>query len=571
MFKPKAIYFENKILEYPLGKKLMEKYKEIPKIEIENHNNIEEMRKKENKEFPNMKRNLIIGIRKTHKFVENHKTSDYLVPYTSSGCTASCMYCYLVCNYNKCAYLRLFVNREQMLEEIIKTSEKADRDLTFEIGSNSDLVLENTITGNLPWTIENFKNASKGYLTFPTKFDMIDDLLTLDHQGRVIIRMSVNPEEIINKVEFGTSRLKGRIEAINKLKEAGYKIGILIAPVILVDNWKQLYSELIKRLNEELSQIEQHHLKTIYIGGGTPSALNDEQLEKLMSMLKPYSLEVEEYCMEVNPESMDYYKLKILKKGGINRLSIGVQTFQNHLLKEIERHHNTIQVKNIIKYAKEIGFDNISIDLMYGLPKQTKEDIQKDIEVLKSLDLQHVSYYSLILEEGTILKYKNYQPLDEENEYQLTLFIDQELEKIGFEKYEISNYAKQGYQSKHNLMYWYYNNYYGIGLGACSKIDGQIIEHSRSLTKYLNGDFKTTTIDETKEETMFNQIMMSLRLKEGLDLNKFKERYQEDARILYKEAITRNIEKGRLMIENDYLKATQEGQYVLNDILIDFM
>lgn len=219
MFKPKAIYFENKILEYPLGKKLMEKYKEIPKIEI-----------------------------------ENHKTSDYLVPYTSSGCTASCMYCYLVCNYNKCAYLRLFVNREQMLEEIIKTSEKADRDLTFEIGSNSDLVLENTITGNLPWTIENFKNASKGYLTFPTKFDMVDDLLTLDHQGRVIIRMSVNPEEIINKVEFGTSRLKGRIEAINKLKEAGYKIGILIAPVILVDNWKQLYSELIKRLNEELSE-----------------------------------------------------------------------------------------------------------------------------------------------------------------------------------------------------------------------------------------------------------------------------------------------------------------------------
>ena len=208
---------------------------------------------------------------------------------------------------------------------------------------------------------------------------------------------------------------------------------------------------------------------------------------------------------------------------------------------------------------------------MYGLPKQTKEDIQKDIEVLQTLNLQHVSYYSLILEEGTILKYKNYQPLDEESEYQLTLFIDQELEKIGFEKYEISNYAKQGYQSKHNLTYWYYDNYYGIGLGACSKIDGQIIEHSRSLTKYLNGDFKTTTIDETKEETMFNQIMMSLRLKEGLDLKKFKERYQEDACILYKEEVTRNIEKGRLMIENDYLKATQEGQYVLNDILIDFM
>ena len=254
MFKPKAIYFEKEIINYPLGKELMEKYQDTPKVKIENHNNIEEMRKKSNKEFINMKRNLIIGVRKTHKFVENHKTSDYLVPYTSSGCTAACMYCYLVCNYNKCAYLRLFVNREQMLDKIIKTSEKSDRELTFEIGSNSDLILENTITNNLVWTIENFKNAKQGKLTFPTKFDMIDSILPLDHQGKVTIRMSVNPEEIINKVEFGTSRLKGRIEAINALKEAGYQIGILMAPVILVENWKELYLQLIQRLHDELSE-----------------------------------------------------------------------------------------------------------------------------------------------------------------------------------------------------------------------------------------------------------------------------------------------------------------------------
>ena len=253
MFKPKAIYFEKEIMNYPLGKELMDKYKDIPKVEIDNHNNIEEMRNKTNKEFADMKRNLIIGVRKTHKFIENHKTSDYLVPYTSSGCIAACMYCYLVCNYNKCAYLRLFVNREQMLEKIIKTSEKSDKELTFEIGSNSDLILENTITGNLVWTIENFRKTNKGFLTLPTKFDMVDSILPLNHEGKIIIRMSVNPEEIINKVEFGTSRLKGRIEAINKLKEAGYQIGILIAPVILVDNWKELYSELIKRLNSELS------------------------------------------------------------------------------------------------------------------------------------------------------------------------------------------------------------------------------------------------------------------------------------------------------------------------------
>ena len=254
MFKPKAIYYEKEIEKYELGKELLEKYKETPKIIIENHNNIEEMRKKQNAEFVDMKRNLIIGVRKTHKFVENHKTSDYLVPYTSSGCTAMCMYCYLVCNYNKCAYLRLFVNREKMLEKIIKTAQKSEKELTFEIASNSDLVLENTITGNLVWTIENFANTQKGYLTLPTKFDMVDDILPLNHHQKIIIRMSVNPEEIINKVEFGTSRLKGRIEAINKLAEAGYKIGILIAPVILVENWKLLYTELIQQLNERLTE-----------------------------------------------------------------------------------------------------------------------------------------------------------------------------------------------------------------------------------------------------------------------------------------------------------------------------
>ena len=253
-FKPQAIYYEKAIENYELGKQLMEKYKDVPKVEIASHNAIEEMRKKENKEFVNMKRNLIIGVRKTHKFVENHKVSDYLVPYTSSGCTAACLYCYLVCNYNKCAYLRLFVNREQMLEKIIKTAEKSDKNLTFEIGSNSDLILENTITKNLIWTIDNFKNTKKGKLTFPTKFDMVDDLLILDHKGKIIVRVSVNPEEIINKVEFGTSRLNGRIGAINKLKEAGYEIGILIAPVIFVENWKELYGELIKKLEAELSE-----------------------------------------------------------------------------------------------------------------------------------------------------------------------------------------------------------------------------------------------------------------------------------------------------------------------------
>ena len=254
MFKPNCIYYEKGITEYKLGRELLNKYNDIPKVIIDNHNNIEEMRKKENSEFPYMKRNLIIGTRKTHKYVENHKVSDYLVPYTSSGCTAMCLYCYLVCNYNKCAYLRLFVNREEMLSKIIKTSKKSEKELTFEIGSNSDLILENTITGNLDWTIKEFSKTNKGYLTFPTKFDMVDSICEIKHNNRIIVRMSVNPEIIIDKIELGTSRLKNRIEAINKLKKEGYKVGILIAPVVLIDNWKNEYENLVKYLVDNLSE-----------------------------------------------------------------------------------------------------------------------------------------------------------------------------------------------------------------------------------------------------------------------------------------------------------------------------
>lgn len=255
MFLPKRILYEKDIEHYEFGRYLLDLYKSkgIECDIIENHNNIEEMRKKQNSEFTDLKQHLIIGIRKTHKFVENHKVSDYLVPYTSSGCIAMCLYCYLVCNFNKCSYLRLFVNREEMLDKIIKVANKSDRNLVFEIGSNSDLILENTITNNLVWTIENFAKSDKGILTFPTKFGMVDSILNLNHNGKIIVRMSVNPDEIIKNVELGTSPLKVRVEAINKLKQAGYKIGILIAPVIFLDNWKEKYENLIKYLYENLS------------------------------------------------------------------------------------------------------------------------------------------------------------------------------------------------------------------------------------------------------------------------------------------------------------------------------
>lgn len=249
-----AIYFEPDSLSYELGKQLQEKFSDLPWIPIDSHNSIKEMQQKENSEFGKMKRNLIIGIRKTHKYTENHKVSDYLVPYTSSGCTAMCLYCYLVCNYNKCAYLRLFVNREQMLDRLIKKGRSSETPLTFEIGSNSDLVLENTITGNLLYTIPRFSEEGTGKLTFPTKFHMVESLLDLPHKGKVIFRMSVNPQPLIQRIELGTSNLQKRIAAVNSMCEAGYPCGLLIAPVMLVDGWKAMYTELLEQLHEGLSE-----------------------------------------------------------------------------------------------------------------------------------------------------------------------------------------------------------------------------------------------------------------------------------------------------------------------------
>ncbi len=248
------VYYEPNALDFELGQMLKKKFADLPWVPIESHNRIPELSAKENRDFPKLKNHLIVGVRKTHKYVENHKVSDWLVPYTSSGCRAMCLYCYLVCNYNKCAYLRLFVNREEMLDRLLKKDAAALMPQTFEIGSNSDLLLENTVTDNLPYTVERFALKGRGRLTFPTKFDMVSPLLNLDHKGKTIFRMSVNPTEVIRRVELGTSPLTARIRALNVMAEAGYPVGLLIAPVILLPDWKRLYGELIEQLADQLSE-----------------------------------------------------------------------------------------------------------------------------------------------------------------------------------------------------------------------------------------------------------------------------------------------------------------------------
>lgn len=311
-------------------------------------------------------------------------------------------------------------------------------------------------------------------------------------------------------------------------------------------------------------------LKTIYLGGGTPTSLNDNQLEWLMDIIKPYISEATlEVTIEVNPETLDYYKLDILKKGGITRLSIGVETFDDQLLKGINRKHNSEQVKRIIRYGHQLGFNNISVDLMYGLPNQTLENVKNDLEIIESLNIQHVSYYSLILEDHTVLKNQNYKPLNEEDEAVINKMIDEQLEKNGFMKYEISNYAKPGFESLHNLAYWQYDNYYGAGLGSSGKIDDRLIEHSRNLNAYLRfQDIINETIN-SKKETMFNHLMMSLRLVKGLDLKEFERRYEIKVTDAYQKAINKHIGLKTLVIDNGYLHCTKDSIKLLNTILLD--
>ena len=269
---PQTVYVEIGCEKYAFGREMIERFegKGAKLIEVGDHNNIPEMRAQPNAAFPKMKRAVVLGIRKSLVHRKNNKTSDFLVPYTSSGCTAMCLYCYLVCTYFKCAYLRIFVNRRLMMEKLKRAVQKHPGSV-FEIGSNSDLVLENAYTGSLEWTIREFADVREARLTLPTKFGMAAPLLGLPHGGNVTIRMSLNPEEIIRRVELKTSPLEERIDAVNKLYLAGYDVGILIAPIILLDGYQTMYERLLQTMADQLlPQIKEHLLlELIYMTYGT--------------------------------------------------------------------------------------------------------------------------------------------------------------------------------------------------------------------------------------------------------------------------------------------------------------
>lgn len=290
IFKPTKIFYEPVVLTYPQGQELIERYKKqgIPMEAIKAHHKIESLSHRPNKEYPKMKRYLVLGTRKTIKLIPNDKSADYIVPFTSSGCTAMCLYCYLMCHFNTNAYLRIFMNREEMLNKVKKNSNKLKEHKVYELGCNSDMVLENTITGNLAWAIEAFGKLEYATATFATKFHQIDQLLELEHNGKTQMRISVNPKTLIQKVELGTSSLEQRIEAANKMFEAGYRVGLNIAPIMLVDNYQILYEGLFQTLRDQLSPRlkKQAFLEVILMTYGTANYyVNTESMPNAINLL----------------------------------------------------------------------------------------------------------------------------------------------------------------------------------------------------------------------------------------------------------------------------------------------
>lgn len=255
-FIPTKVYYESGSDKYPLGKELLERYSrmDIEIIEVQDHNKIPELRELPDDQFVKMKKYLVLGIRKSLRLIPNERSADFIVPFTSSGCSAVCLYCYLVCTFFKNSYLRIFVNREDMIKAVQNKANRLGESKIYEIGSNSDLILENTITGNLKWVIEQFGQMDHATATFATKFSMVDDIIGADHRGKTQIRISVNPHEVVKKIEIGTSSLAERIDAANRLFRAGYKIGINIAPIIMIEDWMSKYKELINQLYDNLEE-----------------------------------------------------------------------------------------------------------------------------------------------------------------------------------------------------------------------------------------------------------------------------------------------------------------------------
>lgn len=338
------------------------------------------------------------------------------------------------------------------------------------------------------------------------------------------------------------------------------------AKVFYNEKWAKDY---LNQLEIELNSRKANHPhETVYIGGGSPSALNEAQLEKLFTILKAPLQHPNEATIEVNPEDLTLEKAKLFKKHHVNRVSLGVQTFQDDLLQKLGRKHTLTTIKQALGYLVEAGIERISLDFIYGLPNQTFEQLQADLDILKTLPMvKHVSFYTLILEENTKFYNDGVTLKDDDWLIEAQQLLLKELTEQGYKRYEVSNFCKENEQSLHNLVYWHHQHYVGIGCGASGYIGNERYDNTKSITQYLKGNINPTTTHLSKEDDMFEVMMLGLRLTEGVHIPTFNQKF--DIHPLEAFDLERFINMDLLIIENDYLKTTQKGMDVLDEILIE--
>ena len=337
----------------------------------------------------------------------------------------------------------------------------------------------------------------------------------------------------------------------------------------------------LEHLIEEYDSYDIQKLRTLYIGGGTPTALSAPQLAFLLEKLtdKLDLSYLEELTIEANPGDLDQEKIAVLKDSPVNRVSLGVQTFNDRMLKQIGRSHLEKDIYENIANLKKAGFDNISIDLIYALPKQTMEDVKTNVAKAIALDIPHMSLYSLILENHTVFMNRMRRgklPLPKEDlEAEMFDYIIAELEKAGFDHYEISNFSKPGFESRHNLMYWDNAEYYGIGAGASGYVDGVRYKNHGPIRHYLQAveagnarvQEEVLTLNEKMEEEMF----LGLRKKSGVSKKRFEEKFGISFEGQYGAVVSELTEQGLLVPDRDIVRMTKQGLFLGDTVAEKFI
>lgn len=306
-------------------------------------------------------------------------------------------------------------------------------------------------------------------------------------------------------------------------------------------------------------------LDTLYIGGGTPSSLSVAELEQLFSILSIFKRSSScEVTIEANFDSITKEKLDLFQTFGVNRISFGLETTHSWILDKMNRHLDLDEVRTIISYCKEIGFSNINVDLMYAFPGETVEEVLEDVSFIQSLNISHISTYSLILEEHTKLYLDGVSSISQEEDAKMYDLICSELSN--FCHYEISNFAKEGYYSSHNLCYWRNQEYYGFGLGASGYLDGTRYSNTRSMTHYLHGNVRYEEEKLSICDKMEYEVILNLRTKWGVSKSKFFACYHKSLQEVYNYSSL--VKDGYLKDEGDFLFIPEKYWYVSNEVIV---